>query len=193
MKPYITTLLLCLLCACSPKAKIPSDLTATRTLVSDIDTLASRKQLNLILAARLAESDSLARVLDEQHWPDNIRTTYNLLFDSHHRLVLLYEIPTSESGDWNHVIRYYFDEAGTLRHLSSWYSYFNSGCTDILRIDRELFYDSEAHVLSDSTGYFDRENHPFVPDTSRCNIYQPQFNHYLTVSAIPVRLRQLGP
>ncbi len=45
-------------------------------------------------------------------WPDEIEYTYNIVKDTTGRIILIAQIPYSESGDWFITYSHYFDEQG---------------------------------------------------------------------------------
>jgi len=65
----------------------------------------------LIILVKLTGKKTLVPVKNEE-WPDDIEYTYNILNDGSGRVILISQIPFSESGDWFITYTHYFDENG---------------------------------------------------------------------------------
>ena len=76
-----------------------------------IDLYAKKNQQRLIVLVKLPNKKGLLRVKNGK-WPDDIEYTYNILKDTAGRIILISQIPYSESGDWFITYSHYFDERG---------------------------------------------------------------------------------
>ncbi|WP_192822561.1 hypothetical protein [Rufibacter sp. LB8] len=62
------------------------------------------------------------------NWPEEIESTFNLLFDNQGRLVRVSEMPFSESGDWDMMFSHYFTAEGKTFAFEKEVSAFNTSC-----------------------------------------------------------------
>ena len=169
------------------------DLKTTRAIVAAIDSIIARKEAQIVLAARLSNPDTIVLVPDDDHWPDEVRATYTLCFDTLGHLVMFKEVPTSDSGDWYLSANRYFDRNGTTLLCSSRYATTTSECTSVLRSRRSIYYDERFHPLADTTSWSDAWHNPFTPDTNRCRVHVPEISAIPNVSGIPGALQVLKP
>jgi len=66
---------------------------------------------DLIILVKLPGKKTLVRIVNGE-WPEEIEYTYNVLKDPAGRVILVSQVPYSESGDWFITYTHYFDEYG---------------------------------------------------------------------------------
>jgi hypothetical protein len=71
----------------------------------------AHKGLTLRLAARLSSAEVVS-VADEHASPDSTEESFGVRLDARGTVVQAFQVPVSESGDWNNEFEYYFDETG---------------------------------------------------------------------------------
>lgn len=76
-----------------------------------IDEYLKKNSKALTVLVKVPGKKSLVKVKDDE-WPDDIEFTYNILRNIKGRVILVVQIPYSESGDWFISYSHYFDEQG---------------------------------------------------------------------------------
>lgn len=76
---------------------------------------------------KIQNSDEWVEVLNRQ-WPDGVLEVFTLHFNAAHQPIAAYWSPVSESGDWNHTTRYYFDASGSVFCVSDYTYFFSYEC-----------------------------------------------------------------
>ncbi|MDX9750259.1 MAG: hypothetical protein RBT71_04175 [Flavobacteriales bacterium] len=69
-------------------------------------------------------------IVEDGAFPEEVATTWNVLRDAAGHVVLVLEIPFSESGDWSIVLGHYFDAQGRTFAFERRAAFYNSLCTD---------------------------------------------------------------
>lgn len=104
---------------------------------------------NKIIFLAKIQGDSVLRRINDNKWPDNIETIYNILKNPEGQVVYIGEFPTSQSGDWNLQLEHFFDDNGTLIAFQKYLSYFNESCTTGIIIETILeLYDSNFTIIN---------------------------------------------
>lgn len=104
-------------------------------------------QDKLIILVKVKGQADLKRV-NNQEWPDDIETTYNILKNQRGQIIYLGEFPTSQSGDWTLGLKHYFGDNGKLIAFEMRLSYFNEDCTDGAVVETIIeLYDNNFKVI----------------------------------------------
>lgn len=109
---------------------------------AEIDTFYKKNREKLVVYA-IVEGDEIPRKIVNEDFPENIKTTFNLLFDSTDKLLTVSEYPFSQSGDWHIALTHYFDDDEKTFAFERQTNFFNSICTDIAFETVTEFYNSE--------------------------------------------------
>ncbi|MBL3656010.1 hypothetical protein [Fulvivirga sediminis] len=94
--------------------------------------------------------------VENENWPPQIITTYNIYKDKNNAIVLISEYPFSESGDWFSVNNMYFNAYGFLYAQNIKTITFNSSC------------DSSA-ITTHLTTLYNNENTPLTSEFTIMN------------------------
>ncbi|MBB6611330.1 hypothetical protein H7F15_09800 [Pontibacter sp. Tf4] len=141
MKRLLLTLLSAAVLSCAQKVnKAPVDESkqaySTRELKERLyrqkaqtDTLFSKNLDEVKVLVKVKDTNKPVEVFNEA-WPEEIEETYNILKDASGRIIRISESPYSESGDWDIVYSYYFDENGDTYAYERKISAFNTFCPD---------------------------------------------------------------
>ena len=113
--------LILLFCFCSLQiVKTPSAsnmphkvsvLDSLKKKAKEIDQYVYKHQKELLVFAKVPGKSKLVRVIKE-NWPDATEYTYNILKDSTGHIIMIAQMPYSESGDWYIEYKNYFDNNG---------------------------------------------------------------------------------
>ena len=126
--------------------------------------------------------NKILQVKDTANWPENVEITYNLLLDSIGNLIKYVEIPTSESGDWNLELSYYFNKNGNLQKFVYSLSAFANECTEILRDTRQQYYKEKGNIIYKNRFFTDANFKPI--DTTGCYVRDIEYNIYKNTKEI---------
>jgi hypothetical protein len=137
--------------------------------------------------------DSIVRIPDEDHLPDDVLAAYTLSYDPQGHLVMFRDVPTSASGDWYLSTVHYFDANGKTLVCFVRYATTTSGCTSVLRLRRFIYMDESGRVLRDTVSWSDAWHAPFIPDPARCRAQVPELPPISGVLEIPAQLRAFTP
>ena len=93
-------------------------------------------------------------------WPDEIKTTYNVLNDAGGMVIAVQESPFSESGDWGATMTHYFDEDGKTFAVTKWSSSFENCPTEVHQVfvtiislyDKSFKPISKSYEMKDENG-----------------------------------------
>jgi len=129
-----------------------------------IDTLFYHHKEKVIVLAKLTENNEPISIKDG-NFPDNVKTTFNILKDSLGHILTISEFPFSESGDWNIIFTHYFDKEGKTFAFERQTNFFNSICTDGVAYEtRTEFYDNDFKIIDKSYKLVDKENRTLQKD-----------------------------
>ena len=100
------------------KAQTTTDIAATDSVATTLkkEKLATDKYLDkhgksLLLYSKVPKKKIPVRVINEK-WPEDGSDSYNILKDATGKIIMIAEIPISESGDWFITYTHYFDVNG---------------------------------------------------------------------------------
>lgn len=65
----------------------------------------------LFVFVKIPGKKTLIKIKND-HWPDEVEYTYNILKNASGKIIFIAQIPYSESGDWDIEYKHYFDEQG---------------------------------------------------------------------------------
>ena len=110
-----------------------------------------------IVFVKVPGNKNLVAVKNDR-WPDEVEYTYNIYKNPTGKIVFIAQIPFSESGDWDIVHKYYFDDHGNTFAFLKQASIFN----DDLKggVVREIllnYYDQKFKNISQVTKLTDKD------------------------------------
>jgi hypothetical protein len=131
--------------------------------VDSIDRYLKEHPGRLKVYAAVEGGNALIPVKDSTAWPENVEASINILADSAGTVLLHREMPTSESGDWFAAISHYLAPDGRTIYYEFEISSFSSGCTEILRETKRLYFDPTFAVLKEELSFADKDWNPISP------------------------------
>ena len=134
--------------------------------VDSIDDYLLHHSERLEVYAEVPGREELVPVRDTTQWPDETEASYNILRDSTRAMVLHRELPTSQSGDWFASVTHYLAPDGRTILYVFEVSAFSSGCRDILRESKRVYFSSEFGVLKEERAFTDNDGRPV--DATNC-------------------------
>ena len=157
--------------------------------VADIDSLIQRNPKRLEMFAKIHGKTPLVVVRKGADWPEETEVSYNVFRDRAGHVVYFCETPTSESGDWNMVCEHYFNSDGDVLLYRYFVSGFNSDCTEILRQEFKLFFDSNFNLIGKESALTDKDFKPISAEGCEFN-YKFPFQVYPEIDDLPSPVRQ---
>jgi hypothetical protein len=125
-----------------------------------IDQYIVKHPREVILLAKVPKKKESVRIKNE-HWPEDVEYSYNVLKDGKGKIIFIAQIPFSESGDWHITYSYYFDNNGKLYCFERFTGFFNSGCTDDAAHETiGKYYDEKFKLISQFYRLTDSKNKP---------------------------------
>lgn len=145
--------------------------------VKVIDTYALKHFKDLIIWVKLPEKTKLIKVKSE-HWPEEVEYTYNILKDSSGRILVISQIPFSESGDWYITYTHYFDEKGNTYAFRKQTNVFDSEVKGGVIYETLLkYYDENFNILKKTYKLQDKSGKT-IKNNGHLNIYQYKYQIY---------------
>ena len=95
--------------------------------INEVVKQLSENKDSVIILVKITGQNDLVRVLN-RNWPEGIETTYNIFKSRQGQIIYIAEFPTSESGDWNLRLEYFFSDTGQLTAFVKDFAFFNSPC-----------------------------------------------------------------
>jgi hypothetical protein len=148
----------------------------------DIDQYIPKHPKELILLAKVPKKKELVRVKN-QHWPEDVEYSYNVLKDETGKIIFITQSPFSESGDWDITYSYYFNASGEIFCFERFTGFFNSGCTDDAAHETiAKYYDTKFKIVSQSYKLTDSKNKPLKKSKCVFNYDFKDYKIYKTVN-----------
>jgi hypothetical protein len=157
---FVTSLILSKQNHNNPVQPIPQTDTVLLKLKSKkdaIDQYISRHNKDLIILVKVPGKEKPVIVKNE-HWPEEIEYTYNVLRNPAGEIIFIAQIPFSESGDWDIIYKHYFDEQGHVFAFSKQESIFDDGVKG--GVVREIllnYYNKNFKKISQSNKLTDKD------------------------------------
>jgi len=115
-----------------------------------IEKLFNAKIENVEILVKLKETGEIVNVNDSD-FSEPAESTFNILRDNSDNIVLILELPVSESGDWSIIYANYFDKNGKIFAFERKTNFFNSHCTDGVAYETITKFYNNNFVVVDST------------------------------------------
>ena len=135
-----------------------------------IDQQAQMKSARLSLYAKIEGRKELQKVPNDKSWPDNMETTFGVWKDKNRKVLMFYEVPVSESGDWRNEYIHYFDNEGHTIVFQRYSAFFNGGCTKGVAKETSMhYYDKTGRLLQKDYKLVGEKGESLEP--SKCDFY----------------------
>lgn len=145
-----------------------------------IDKLLEKRGKSLLIYAKVSGRKALVAVTHK--WPDGIDYIYNVLRNTSGKVILIAQIPYSESGDWDIEHLSYFDESGRMFAFVDKQSIFTDYKGGIVRAISTRYFDENLHQLKKADELVDKDFKPVKADKNNFDFQDDQFVIYKNVS-----------
>jgi hypothetical protein len=148
---------------------------------------------SIVILVKITGQKDLVKVIN-RNWPENIETTYNVFKNQQGQIIYIAEFPTSESGDWDLRLEYFFSEVGQLTAFVKDFSFFNSPCLGEGIANEQLLelYDSDFNVIETIKTLTDDKGKPLDEKKCRNTNYdieydiRPTANEFMELKGIRI-------
>jgi hypothetical protein len=145
-----------------------------------IDKYLLSHQGSLLLFAKLGNKDALVQVKNDE-WPDSTVCSYNVLKDDSGRVILVGEVPFSESGDWNIEHRHYFGPDGkTFAFTNTQSRFIDEVPGGILWQKIQVYYDGDFNIIAQENKLTDNKDKPLPKPQKYYDLMDDRYHVYKT-------------
>jgi hypothetical protein len=163
-------------------AQADSTLAKLKSKKDAVDQYISKHKKDLIILVKIPGKEKLV-VVKNEHWPEEIEYTYNILKNPAGKIVLIAQVPFSESGDWNIVYKHYFDEDGNVYAFSKEESIFNDNVKGgVVRNMLVNYYDKKFKNIAQTDRLTDKDNKSIKGDKSNYDFRDYKYDIYKTLN-----------
>ena len=146
-----------------------------------IDKLFEKRGKSVLIYAKVSGRKALVAVTNNK-WPDGIDYSYNVLKNASGKVILIAQIPYSESGDWDIEHLSYFDESGRMFAFVDKQSIFTDYKGVFVRSIGTRYFDDNFHQLKKADELVEKDFKPVKADKSDFDFQDDQFVIYKNVS-----------
>jgi hypothetical protein len=148
-----------------------------------IDQYVYKHQKDLIVMVKVSGKKNLVRVKNE-NWPAETEYIYNILKDTTGRVILIAEMPYSESGDWYIEYKNYFDNNGRTFVFSKRETVFDDSVKGGVAME-ELFnyYDAGFKIINQKHSLTDKDEKPIKRNNNEFDFRDYKYNIYKNLNA----------
>jgi hypothetical protein len=168
----------------------PSAITKTKAADSVLTSLKAKKialdkyigkhAKEVITLVKLPNKTRLQEIKNDK-WPDEIEYSYNILRDPAGKIMMAVISPNSESGDWDVVYKYYFDDKGNTFAFYEDQSIFNDNVKgEVVRTTLLKYYADDFKIISQNTALLNKDWHPIKGKKANYNFFDFQSKIYKT-------------
>lgn len=177
----ICVLIMFLSCNTNKAQKQEKSWQVYRSIADSILNIGSSRNLKLFVEDK---NERFTQVSSLNEWDRPYTSIIKVINSSEVKIYI--EIPFSESGDWNNEYKYIFNTKGELKLLIRRSSFFNSGCTDGILTEVEVFTIESDQLVKKEHDIRD-QNSKVIEDTTNC-IFNYRFNYpvYLDYYGLPL-------
>ena len=137
---------------------LDADLTDLKKQKETIDQYAYKHRKEMLVFLKLEGKSKLIRPKTED-LPDNAEYIYNVLKDESGRIILIEQIPCSQSGDWYIEWKHYFDTDGNAFCFSNRQSIFNDSVKGGVVVEELVkYYSKEFRPLESKSKLTDKDD-----------------------------------
>ena len=137
---------------------LDADLTVLKKRKETIDQYEYKHRKEMMVFLKLEGKSKLIRA-KTQDLPDNAEYIYNVLKDESGRIILIEQIPCSQSGDWYIEWKHYFDTDGNTFCFSNRQSIFNDSVKGGVVVEELVkYYNKEFRLLESKSKLTDKDD-----------------------------------
>ncbi|MBB5396994.1 hypothetical protein [Mucilaginibacter sp. AK015] len=163
------------------RSKADSMLALLKSKRATVDAYVKKHGKKLLLYSKIPGKKVPVRVRNEK-WPDEVEYSYNVLKDSLGKIVMIAEIPFSQSGDWYITYTHYFDEDGNTYAFKKETNTFDNEVEDGVIYETLIsYYGGSLKLLSKTYSLKDKSGKP-VKNNSHIDVYQYKYIIYKNVA-----------
>jgi hypothetical protein len=168
---------------CPPKQPIVKEAVIRRleTKKDSIDKLLKKPGKSLFIYAKVPGRKAWIAITNDK-WPDEIDYTFNVLKNAAGKIILIAQIPYSESGDWDIEHLSYFDESGRIFAFADKQSISTDYKGGIVRKISTRYFDQNFHQLKKVDELVDKDFKPVSVDKANFDFRDDQFIIYKNVN-----------
>ena len=172
---------------CYPKQSDPviqkdHTLLSLKSKKTAIDQYIAKHDKELIVLVKVPGKNVLVRVKNE-HWPEEIECTYNILRNQLGKVIFIAQVPYSESGDWEILYKHYFDEKGNTYAFSKEESIFNDNVNGgVIKETLLKYYDDQYKTISQINTLTDKKGQAVKENKNAYDFRQFEYSTYKNVS-----------
>ncbi|QHS54629.1 hypothetical protein GWR56_03365 [Mucilaginibacter sp. 14171R-50] len=159
------------------RSKANSLLVLLKSKRAAVDAYVKKHDKKLLLYSKIPGEKIPVRVKNGK-WPDEVEYSYNLLKDSLGKIVMIAEIPFSQSGDWYITYTHYFDEDGNTYAFKKETNTFDSEVKDGVIYETLIrYYGASLKLLNKTYSLKDKGGKP-IKNNGHIDVYQYKYNIY---------------
>lgn len=131
----------------------------------------------LLLYSKLPKKKTPVKVLNDK-WPDDGGDSYNVLKDTTGKIIMIAEMPFSESGDWFITYQHYFDANGNTYAFRRQANTFDDSVKDGVIYETSVkYYDVNFKPVAKTYTLQDKKGRP-IKNNGHINIYDYKYSVY---------------
>lgn len=171
--------LLLLLVALSIYISVPADrLSEIKKKKAEIDQYEFKHRKGMITFIKLKDKSKLVRAKTED-LPDDAEYVYNVLKDESGHIILIEQIPYSQSGDWYIEWKHYFGADGNTFCFSNRQSIFNDDVKGGVVVEEMVnYYDTEFKQIESKSRLTDKDDKTISRKKSEFDFRDYKYNIY---------------
>jgi hypothetical protein len=123
----------------------------------------------LLLYAKV-EGKKYALKIKNEEWPEVVESSFNVLKDARGKIMMILEIPFSQSGDWSITYTHYFDDDGNTYAYKKNINVFDDVKGGVVYGTQINYYRANHKLLSQSKSIRDKYGKKVI-DTGHISMY----------------------
>ncbi|MDB5126220.1 hypothetical protein [Mucilaginibacter sp.] len=161
---------------------VDSTLTSLKSKRTAVDVYVKKHDKELLLYSKIPGRKTPVKVTMED-WPDAGEGSYNVLKDSSGRIVMIAEIPFSQSGDWYITYTHYFDENGNTYAFRKETNTFDSDVKGgVIYETLVKYYGANLKLLNKTYSLKEKSGKP-IKNNGHIDVYQYKYMIYKNSAA----------
>ncbi|MFA6249841.1 MAG: hypothetical protein WC615_23105 [Mucilaginibacter sp.] len=159
------------------KSIADSVVTALKNKRAATDKYLDKHGKALLLYSKLPKKKTPVKVLND-NWPEEGGDSYNVLKDTAGKIIMIAEIPFSESGDWFITYTHYFDANGNTYAFRRQSNTFDDSVKDGVIYETSVkYYDVNFKPVAKIYTLKDKRGRP-IKNNGHINIYDYKYSVY---------------
>lgn len=147
-----------------------------------IDKYLSKYKKSAIVYAKVPGKRKLVPIKNE-HWPEDVECTYNIFKNQADKIICIFEIPYSESGDWSIIYKHYFDDDGKTFSFSKKESIFDNNVEGgAVKEYLVRFYNDKFKNIGEINRVTDKDDRPIGKNKNMFDFREYEYKTYKNLS-----------